>query len=98
MIGHNYYFYITTNPGKTTLYVGITNDIKRRLYEHAQNEGDPTTFTGKYFCYNLIYYELFSDVNAAIAREKQIKKWSREKKNNLIFKFNPEWKILNNDV
>src|SRR6202044_3556921 len=70
MIGHNYYTYITTNPKKTTLYVGITNDLARRLMEHFENAGNPKTFAGRYYCYNLVYFELSSDVNVAIAREK----------------------------
>jgi putative endonuclease len=98
MISHNYYTYITTNPRKTTLYIGITNDIIRRLDEHFQNAGLNSTFAGKYFCYNLVYYELYNDVNDAIAREKVLKGWTRDKKNNLIKSFNPEWKFLNMEV
>jgi len=98
MIGHNYYTYITTNPKKTTLYIGVTNDLSRRLYEHLMSCEDQSTFAGKYFCYNLVYYELHSDVNVAIAREKEIKKWSRIKKEKLIASMNPEWRFLNKDV
>jgi len=74
MIGHNYYTYITTNPQKTTLYIGITNNLSRRLSEHFENAGRPETFARRYHCYNLVYYELTSDVNVAIARETEIKK------------------------
>lgn len=98
MIGYNYYTYITTNPRKTALYIGITNNLSRRLSEHFENAGQPETFAGRYYCYNLVYYELTSDVNVAIAREKEIKKWSRSKKNDLIATLNPEWRFLNNEV
>lgn len=57
MFNHNYFVYITTNPGKTVYYVGMTNDLERRLIEHRQNKGKPETFAGRYYCYNLIYYE-----------------------------------------
>ena len=69
-----YYVYITTNSSKTTLYVGITNDIPSRILEHGLNAGNPETFAGKYHCFNLLYYEEFQYVNDAIAREKEIKK------------------------
>ena len=92
---HNYYVYITTNPGKTSLYVGVTNDIKRRLFEHYENRGKRKTYAGRYYCYKLVYYEHFQYIEEAIDREKQIKKWRREKKNILINKFNPGWKFLN---
>jgi len=98
MVSHNYFAYIITNPKKTTLYVGITNDLPRRLSEHALNAGDPSTFAGKYYCYNLVYYERFTYAEHAIAREKQLKKWSREKKEALINSFNQHWKPLNEEV
>jgi len=98
MIGHNYWTYITTNPKRTTLYVGMTNDLFRRLDEHFQNSGIPETFAGRYYCYNLIYFELHSDVNVAIAREKEIKKWNSINKEKLISEFNPKWKFLNDEV
>ncbi|MCB0835470.1 MAG: GIY-YIG nuclease family protein [Bacteroidetes bacterium] len=90
-IAHNYYVYFTTNPGRTTLYIGVTNNLPKRLREHFEQCGSSRTFAGKYYCYNLIYYEWFQDVNAAIAREKQLKGWSRDKKNALIGKINPGW-------
>ena len=98
MIGYNYYIYFTTNPRKTTLYIGITNDMVRRLDEHFQNAGLKETFAGRYFCYNLVYYEMYSDVNVAIAREKELKGWTRAKKDILIKRFNPGWRFLNNEV
>ncbi len=90
-----YYTYITTNATKNTLYVGMTNDIPSRILEHGLNAGDKKTFAGKYYCYNLIYYEEFKYVNDAIQREKEIKKWRREKKEHLIESTNPDWKFLN---
>jgi putative endonuclease len=92
----NYYFvYITTNPGKTVLYIGITNDLRRRMSEHCDLRNDTRKFTGRYFCYNLIYYEEYNDVLDAIEREKQIKKWSRKKKEDLIRIMNPYGKTIN---
>jgi putative endonuclease len=98
MWNYNFYVYIITNPVKTVLYVGVTNDLNRRLYEHAENKGNKNSFAGKYYCHNLIYYEHFSNINHAIEREKEIKKWSREKKVSLIESFNPEWKFLNDEI
>nr|WP_253403351.1 GIY-YIG nuclease family protein [Pontibacter sp. HSC-36F09] len=98
MIFHNYFVYILTNPKKTTLYIGITNDIVRRLEEHCENAGNPATFAGKYFCHLLMYYERFSSVEHAIAREKELKKWSRDKKDALINSTNPHWFPLNIEV
>jgi putative endonuclease len=98
MKSHNYFVYITTNPKRTTLYVGITNDLPRRLYEHFLNCGDASTFAGKYYCYNLIYFERHTQVQHAIEREKEIKKWSRAKKENLIISQNPFWKFLNQEI
>jgi putative endonuclease len=94
MWNYNYYVYITTNPDKTVLYVGVTNDIERRLFEHHENKGKRETFAGRYFCYNLIWFEHFFDINEAIMREKEIKGWRREKKELLIAKSNPDWKTI----
>jgi putative endonuclease len=98
MWNYNFYVYITTNPTKTVLYIGVTNDLTRRLYEHFENKGNKNTFAGKFYCYNLVYYEHFTHINYAIAREKEIKKWRREKKEALIASLNPDWKFLNNEV
>lgn len=84
MWNFNYCIYITTNPGKTVLYIGVTNDLKRRLFEHYENKGNKETFAGKYNCYHLVYYEHFVSVNEAIKREKELKGWSRKKKEALI--------------
>jgi len=94
MIKGNYYVYITTNPGKTVLYTGVTNDLNVRIQQHYQNRGKKNSFAGRYYCYKLIYFELFSDINQAIAREKQIKDMSREKKEELIATVNPRWDFL----
>ena len=83
---NRYYVYIMTNNSKT-LYIGITSNLHRRVYEHKQKLANG--FTKKYNINTLVYYEITNDVNAAIAREKQIKRWRREKKIKLIEDFNP---------
>jgi putative endonuclease len=98
MWNYNFYVYIVTNPDSSVLYVGVTNDLRRRLYEHAENKGNKNSFAGKYYCYNLVYYEHFTYIEYAIAREKEIKKWRREKKDRLIESLNPEWRFLNEEV
>lgn len=94
----NYFIYITTNPDKKVLYIGITNNLKRRLSEHYENKGKTGTFAGEYYCYNLIYWERFPKAKYAIARETQLKNWSRKKKENLIATMNPNWIFMNYDV
>ena len=86
-----YYVYILTNKSGT-LYVGVTNNLERRVFDHKNHlvEG----FTKKYNITKLIYYEATEDINAAITREKQIKGWLRKKKIALIESVNPEWKDL----
>lgn len=98
MWNHNYYIYITTNPEKKVLYIGVTNDLSRRLAEHREGKGGGKSFTGKYYCYRLVYYEYFDHIDQAIARETEIKKWRREKKIALIESANPQWRVLNNDI
>ncbi|PCJ24317.1 MAG: endonuclease [Flavobacteriales bacterium] len=95
---HNYFVYITTNPDKTVLYISITNDLKRRLFEHQENKGKSDTFAGEFYCYKLIYFEHFSNIEHAIAREKQIKNWSRKKKEYIINLKNPSWNFLNDEI
>ena len=90
-----YSFYITTNSNKNVLYCGVTNDLEQRIIEHYLSKGDPNTFAGKCYCYWLIYFENFKYINDAIAREKEVKKWRREKKETLINTFNPERTFLN---
>jgi putative endonuclease len=87
----NYYVYIMTNHSKT-LYTGMTNDINRRVYEHKQKL--ISGFTQKYNINKLVYFEETTDVTEAIAREKQIKGWLREKKIALVESINPTWKDL----
>jgi len=87
-----YYVYIMTNIHHTVLYTGMTNDLRRRAYEHKMGQGG--TFTSKYKIVKLVYYEYGGDVLAAIAREKQIKAGSRQDKIDLINQLNPEWKDL----
>ena len=95
---HNYYVYILTNKGRTVLYTGVTNDLKARLYYHSHPDALSKHFTTRYRCYYLIYFEHFNNINSAIQREKQIKGWSREKKNLMIKNFNPEWNFLNDEI
>ena len=95
---HNYYVYILTNKIKTVLYVGVTNDLKVRLYFHNSPEANSRHFTHRYKCKYLIYFEHFQDTDVAIRREKQLKRWRRDKKEFLINKTNPNWKYLNNTI
>ena len=87
-----YYVYILTNWNDQVMYIGVTNDLERRLYEHRT--GIIEGFTQKYNVHKLVYYEVTGDVKAALAREKQLKKWSRTKKNELVRAMNPDWKDL----
>jgi putative endonuclease len=92
---YRYYVYITTNKNKTVLYIGVTNNISRRLVEHI---ADKTGFAGKYRCHNLVYCEIYENVVETITREKEIKKWRREKKIRLIEAQNPEWRFMNDEI
>ena len=92
----NYYTYILTNKKHTVFYVGVTNSLIRRLEEHRTST-DPRSFASKYRCTKLIYFENGSSVIGAIAREKEIKSWRREKKIWLINSLNPEWRNLSED-
>ncbi len=89
-----YYVYITTNPAKTVLYVGVTNSLSDRMAQHYTNRGSAQTFAGRYFCYNLIHFEEYTDSKIAIAREKELKGWTRAKKESLITTDNPGWLFL----
>ena len=86
-----YYVYITSNPNRSCLYVGMTNSLRIRLLEHFKNRGNKNHFAGRYYCYHLVYYETFTQVLDAIAREKEIKGWKRAKKMALILKLNPNF-------
>ena len=85
----SYYVYLLTNWNNRVMYVGVTNNLERRIYEHKNKlvKG----FTEKYNVNKLVYFEVTGDVMAAIAREKEIKKWRREKKDALVNATNPEW-------
>jgi putative endonuclease len=96
---HNYYVYILTNYNKTVLYTGMTNDLVRRLKEHeADANGAQKSFTGKYKCVYLVFWQRFQYVWHAIESEKEIKSWKREHKIKLINDFNPTWKFLNEEI
>ena len=90
-----YYVYILSNWDDSVLYIGVTNDLRRRLYEHRNHLVDG--FTSKYNAHKLVYFEYTEDVLSAISREKQLKGWRRNKKNALISKTNPTWKDLSKD-
>ena len=90
------YIYIVTNFDRTTLYIGVTNDLIKRVYEH-KNHLIPDSFTDKYNCEYCIYYEEFDYINNAIDRETELKKWNRQKKEALINKINPEWREVVNE-
>jgi len=87
-----YYVYILTNKTDSVMYIGVTNDLIRRLYEHKAKLVDG--FTKKYNVTKLVYFEDYADVRDAIAREKQLKGWAREKKNLLVQTKNPDWNDL----
>ena len=90
-----YYVYILTNWNDHVMYVGVTNDLQRRLYEHKNGLADG--FTKKYHVHKLVYYEYTHDVYEAITREKQLKGWIRKRKNELVAAVNPEWRDLSLD-
>ena len=89
------YVYILTNKNKTTLYIGVTGDFQKRISDHHGGRG--STFTRKYAIKHLVYYEKFDNITEAIQREKQLKRWSRSKKEELIITLNPDWKFLEKD-
>lgn len=91
---HQYFVYIMASSSGT-LYVGITNDLYKRVYQHKNNLIDG--FTKKYGCHKLVYFEETTSVESVIAREKQLKGWRREKKEFLIRKLNPSWNDLSLD-
>jgi putative endonuclease len=92
MSNGQYYVYILASKRNGTLYIGVTSELIKRVYEHKNNlvEG----FTQKYKVHNLVYYETTDDINSAITREKQLKKWKRTWKMELIEKNNPGWRDL----
>ena len=92
----NYYVYILANDRNGTLYIGITSNIIKRIYEHKNNP--VKGFTEKYNLHKLVYYEQTIDIESALQREKQLKKWNRMWKIELIEKHNLHWKDLYNDL
>ena len=86
------YVYILANKKDGTLYIGVTSDLVKRIYEHKHELA--MGFSQKYHIHSLVYYEIWEDINGAILREKQMKKWNREWKVNLIEKENPDWHDL----
>jgi len=91
---HNYCVYIMSSLSRT-LYAGVTNDLERRVGEHK--EGKPGSFTARYNVNRLVYFEEFSDINQAIAREKEIKSMTRRQKMKLVESINPEWRDLSQE-
>ncbi|MBB6239048.1 putative endonuclease [Pedobacter sp. AK013] len=89
--------YIMTNYQRTTLYIGVTSDLRSRIYEH-QNKIRPKSFTAKYNLMLCVYYEVHTSIEEAIDREKQIKKWNRAKKDALIDSFNKSWVDLTETI
>jgi len=89
---HQYYVYMMTNKPNGVLYIGVTNDLKRRCYEHQRDL--LSGFSKKYNLHSLVYFESTSCISAAIAREKKLKHWKRDWKIALIEQFNPKWKDL----
>jgi len=92
----SYYVYIATNQNNKVLYIGVTSDLKKRIFEHKEKlvKG----FTEKYNVKKLVYFEETNSIEEAISREKQLKKWNREWKVNLINKLNPKWKDLYDEI
>jgi putative endonuclease len=95
---YNFYTYLLTNFKQTVLYTGVTNNLERRLAEHFFGTDQKDSFTGKYKCYYLVWFERYQYINNAIEREKQIKGWTRARKNKLIEEENPTWRFLNGDI
>ncbi|MBC8266089.1 MAG: GIY-YIG nuclease family protein [Flavobacteriales bacterium] len=99
MKDHNYFVYVITNKSKSVLYTGVTNDLIVRLHQHREDAlGNQKHFAGRYSCYYLLFFERFGNIDQAIAREKQIKGWKRERKIDLISSFNKDWKFLNDTI
>ena len=94
---HNYYVYITTNKNKTVLYIGVTNHLKARMMKHENNSKEfrHKSFAGKYNAIYLLYYEYYEWIDQAIRREKELKGWTRAKKEALINSVNADWNFLN---
>jgi len=91
-----FYIYMLCNRSRTVLYTGVTNSLESRLWFHAN--ANPKSFVNRYRCDRLVYYECFNTAADAIAREKEIKGWCREKKNDLVRTLNPSWKDLRQEI
>ncbi len=89
---HQYFVYMLTNLWQSVLYTGVTNSLERRIWQH-KNKAIPG-FTKRYNCDRLVYFEIYEEIEQAIGREKQIKSWSRSKKDALIATTNPKWNDL----
>ena len=89
------YVYILTNKQRTALYTGVTNNLKERIQEHYSQRGIKTSFTGRFHAYYLIFFETYQYINNAIAREKELKGWTRKRKMQLINQQNPSLEFLN---
>jgi putative endonuclease len=89
-----YWVYFLASKNRETLYIGVTADLGQRLREHREPAVDSTAFTTIYHTVDLVYYEAFDGIEIAIAREKQLKGWRREKKDALVAKLNPRWEDL----
>lgn len=85
-----------TNHNNKVLYTGVTNSLKRRLSEHSEGRG--SIFTNRYNCTKLVYYEVYPSIEQAITREKQVKHFKREWKNQLVERINPEWNDLSGEI
>lgn len=95
---YNFFVYILTNYSKKVLYTGVTNDLNRRLYEYYFGTDKKDSFTSKYKCHYLVWYERQQYIDHAIERETEIKGWLRSKKEELIEQENPNWLFLNKDI
>jgi putative endonuclease len=93
---YNFWIYIVANRNHSVLYIGVTNRLSRRTWEHREESSSGSAAT--YQCTKLVYYEWYRDIRDAIARESQLKKWSRAKKVTLINRLNPSWRDLGADV
>jgi putative endonuclease len=96
-MSEKHYLYIITNKNEGVLYIGITNNLKRRIYQH-KNKVHKSTFSARYNLDKLVYFEIFDSKDEALLREARMKKWNREWKMNLIKSFNPEWKDLYSEI
>ena len=92
-----HYVYILANQTNVAIYIGVTNDLVKRVWQHKEKI-DRSSFTARYNINKLVYFEVFSDPYSAISREKQLKSWKRAKKNELVESTNPEWLDLYNSV